>query len=106
MASGTLGPFAAGSDFTVDFTLVDEAGNAVGLAGGSASVKVERIVEQVVALTITDAAAGKCRWQVANAVSIKWPAGRFDGDVKATLSDSSVRYFPFQLRIWTPRGAG
>ena len=100
----SIGPFPAGADFNVDFTLVDELEAPIDLTGATVTAKVETLTPSAVSLSLVTPTGGVCRWAVTSTVSAKWKVGSHDGDVKAVLASGAVRYFGFDIRIWVPRG--
>ena len=100
----TLGPFPAGADFTIDFTLVDELEAVIDLTGATITAKVEDLTPSAVSLSLVTPTGGVCRWTVTASASAKFKSGSYDGDVKAVLASGAIRYFGFDIRIWVPRG--
>lgn len=81
----TYGPFVVGTDFTIDFNVVDEDGDAYDLTGATIVALVETLFGSDKSMSIVNSPGtdGICRMVVSNTES-NVAHGHYDGMVKIT----------------------
>lgn len=93
----SYGPFIAGTDFTIDFSVVDEDGDIVDLTGATIVARVEVLFITNKSISIVDASLGTCRMIVTAAQNVV-AHGTYDGELQITIA-GVVRKGKLRLRI-------
>lgn len=95
----SFGPFIAGTDFTIDMTVIDEDGEAVVLTGATVVTKVETLFASEKNMSLVDAGANGVIRLVVTDTESAVAHGTYDGEVKITESGGEIRKAKYRINI-------